>query len=413
LEDAKYTIYTFSAEAYFIVSSLILTIYGYRKYRGTNQARKIILAGAGTIFFFLVFFSANLAVALLAESDVSTYVYNYQIYGLFGMPVFLVFLGYLVVRYQAFNIGWISSQALLLALVALIGSQFTFTLTLTSAVLTAITLVLTGLVGIILVRSVRREVEQREQIERLAKGLEKANARLQELDNQKCEFVSIASHQLRSPLTAIRGYAAMLMDGSYGNIPAKGIEALQRINESSTLMASSIEDFLNVSRIESGNMKYELSDFNLREQAAHIVDDLRPEAMKVGLVLTYKSDMTAEGIVHADIGKTQQILHNLINNSLKYTPKGSITVLVHENLKYKKLYVEIIDTGIGMSAKTIADLFGKFKRADNANSVNIKGTGLGLFVAREMARAMHGDVTAHSEGDGKGSRFILSLPLIK
>jgi signal transduction histidine kinase len=178
-------------------------------------------------------------------------------------------------------------------------------------------------------------------------------------------------------------------------------------------MASSIEDFLNVSRIESGSMRYELSDFNIREQAEHIVNDLRAEALKSGLLLLYKSNMTAEGIVHADIGKTQQILHNLINNSLKYTQKGSVTVLVHENLKYHKLYVEIIDTGIGMSAKTINGLFAKFARAENANSVNIKGTGLGLFVAREMARAMHGDITAHSEGDGRGSRFILSLPLIK
>lgn len=255
--------------------------------------------------------------------------------------------------------------------------------------------------------------KSKNEIQILAVGLKRANGRLQELDKQKSEFVSIASHQLRSPLTAIRGYAAMLRDGSYGSLPDKANEPLDRINESAKLMASSIEDFLSVSRIESGNMKYELADFNLREQAEHIVDDLRAEALKVGLVLSYKSDMSSQGFVHADIGKTQQILHNLINNSLKYTQKGTVTVFVHEDIQLKKLYVEIIDTGIGMSKETIDTLFAKFTRAKNANSVNIKGTGLGLFVAREMARAMAGEITAHSAGDGQGSHFILTLPLVR
>jgi signal transduction histidine kinase len=118
------------------------------------------------------------------------------------------------------------------------------------------------------------------------------------------------------------------------------------------------------------------------------------------------------GVVNADPGKTQQILHNLINNALKYTPKGSILVYVHDDMVTKRVYVDIIDTGIGMSKATIGDLFEKFTRAKNANTVNIKGTGLGLFVARQMARAMNGDVTAHSEGEGRGSRFEFVLPLL-
>ena len=124
----------------------------------------------------------------------------------------------------------------------------------------------------------------------------------------------------------------------------------------------------------------------------------------------FRTNISCQGVVHVDIGKTQQIIHNLINNSLKYTPKGTITVYLHDDKKRKLLFVEIIDTGIGMSQVTIDSLFEKFSRATNANSVNIKGTGLGLFVAREMARAMKGDVTAHSEGEGKGSHFIFTIP---
>ena len=159
-------------------------------------------------------------------------------------------------------------------------------------------------------------------------------------------------------------------------------------------------------------MKYELADFNLRDLAENITDDLRPEGFKKGLLLLYKTELTSQGLVHADKGKAQQILHNLINNSLKYTPKGTVTVFVHDDIHSKKIIVDIIDTGIGMSNDTIHSLFEKFTRAKNANTVNIKGTGLGLFVAREMARAMGGDVIAHSDGEGHGSRFEFFLPVI-
>ncbi len=232
------------------------------------------------------------------------------------------------------------------------------------------------------------------------------------LNEHKTEFVSIASHQLRSPLTAIRGYVSLIEEGSFGVVPEQMKEALSRISESAKFMALSIDDFLNVSRIESGNMKYEFKDINLKEQAKNIVQDFRPDATKRGLKLHFKTDLTGKGIVSADFGKTQQILHNLINNAIKYTRQGNVTVLVRDDLVNKLLNVEVIDTGIGMSPETLADLFGKFVRAEVASSANIMGTGLGLFVARAMARAMKGDVTAHSEGEGKGSRFVLTLPYV-
>src|SRR5690606_38662749 len=107
------------------------------------------------------------------------------------------------------------------------------------------------------------------------------------LDKMKSEFVSIASHQLRSPITAIRGYVSMLVEGSYGKFPDKAREVLDRIAESSKFMAASIEDYLNVSRIEAGNMKYELSDFDLKEQTERVADEMRQVALKKGLVLIF------------------------------------------------------------------------------------------------------------------------------
>jgi signal transduction histidine kinase len=204
----------------------------------------------------------------------------------------------------------------------------------------------------------------------------------------------------------------MLIEGSYGPVPEKAKESLQRIEESAKLMAMSVEDYLNVSRIESGNMKYVYTDFNINDAVSNICDDLRPEAMKQQLILLNRSDLKSRGVVHADIGKTTQIIHNLINNSIKYTQKGSISVFVRDDLEKKRVYIDITDTGIGMNEKTLHTIFQKFERANNANSVNISGTGLGLYVALKMAEAMGGDITAHSEGDSKGSRFTIEMPLV-
>ena len=255
-------------------------------------------------------------------------------------------------------------------------------------------------------------IHQRELIEQdLATRLERANLRLQEVDKLKSEFVSIASHQLRSPLTAIRGYASLLLEGSYGTIPDKAKEPLERISESSKLMASSIEDYLGISRIESGNMKYHLSVLNLRDQVESICDDLRPTALKKGIVILFRTDLHGDGLVYADLGKTQQIIHNLLNNAIKYTPKGSVTVFVHDRLGNGRLAMEVTDTGIGMSEQTRTGLFKKFERAADAHEYHASGTGLGLYVAFRMAQAMGGTITAHSEGEGSGSRFVLELPL--
>ncbi len=358
----------------------------------------------GTAIFLGVFFGSEFL------GDITT-LYEINLLGPAGMLVFLLVISYMIVQFKAFNIKLIGAQALVIILWALVGSLLFVAKSDTTKIVAGATLVFTTFAGYLLVRSVKKEVQQREELELLTQALEKANVRLKELDKAKSEFVSIASHQLRSPLTSIRGYASMMVEGSFGKIPEKALEAAARIEESAKLMVLSVEDYLNVSRIESGNMKYNLSDFNVKEMTEHICDDMRPEAMKKGLILLFRSDLSSQGIVNADVGKTNQIIQNLLNNSLKYTPKGSINVFVHDDINKKRIYVSITDTGIGMSEKTADSLFQKFSRADNANSVNVSGTGLGLYVALKMAQQMGGDITCASEGDSKGSTFTFELPL--
>ena len=404
LEGPLWQYYVYNAELLIVVGICVFAVVEVRRSTERIKKREIILATFGVIAFLLSFSFGNITGSLETDWELGQY-------GLFGMPIFVAFLTYLIVRYQTFQAKLIATEALVAGLGILILSLLFIRKLENVQVIASVTLILTIILGVLLIRSVRREIKQREEIESLAKRLKTANNRLKELDKLKSEFVSIASHQLRSPLTSIRGYASMLLEGSFGKLNDKSKEAVERISESSRSMALSVEDYLNVSRIESGNMKYEMADFNLKSEAEHIADDIRPQAIKKGLLLTYKSNVDSSGIVNADIGKVRQILHNLINNSLKYTPEGQIKVFVHDDKKKKKIYVDISDTGVGMSEETIDTVFDKFIRAKNANNVNVTGTGLGLFLARKMAKDMKGDILATSDGEGEGSTFTLVLPL--
>lgn len=405
IEGPLWQTYIYSVEI--VIALWILGFATLRAYRevATARRREIVIISTGALLFLLFFSFGNIFGSLESDWEIG------QI-GLFGMPVLLVFISYVVVHYEAFRAKVFAAEALFSAAFLLLLSIL-FVRTIDNAhTITMVTLLLFSILGFLLVRSIKDEIKQREQIESLAVKLERANTRLKQVDKQKSEFVSIASHQLRSPLTSIAGYASLLREGTYGNVPQKMLEPLDRIEQSARFMAESIEDYLNVSRIESGNMKYHLSDFNLRDETEHICDDIRPVALRQGLILLFRTSMSSTGIVNADLGKVQQILHNLINNSLKYTPKGTVNVVVRDDVKGKRIYVDIVDTGIGMNEETLHSIFQKFERGDKANTVNVKGTGLGLYVALKMAEAMGGTISAHSEGDGKGSRFTFELPLV-
>lgn len=399
---AKY--YTYILNLIFIMLIFVTAVKALR-ITEKHRRRVLLLFVTGLLTFLLSFTSGNI---------ISSFTDNWTIsqYGLFGMPVFAFLIAYCIVQFEAFKIQIAGAQVLVVVLWALVCSLI-FVESELLKIIAGLTLVFTTVAGYLLIQSVHKEFEQRKEIEDLALKLQKANDRLKVLDKMKSEFVSIASHQLRSPLTSIRGYASMLLEGSFGKLPKKAEEAVEHIEKSSSYMASSVEDYLNVSRIQAGNMKYDYTDVNLSQLTKNIVDDLRQQAVKQGLLLTFKSNLKSQGIINADIGKTRQIIHNLINNAIKYTPHGSIKVTVYEKVHPKRILVDIIDTGVGMSTETIEEMFNKFERADNAHNINTAGTGLGLYIAKKMANDMGGDISAASAGEGEGSTFSLEFPLKK
>ncbi|HYD93542.1 MAG TPA: ATP-binding protein [Candidatus Paceibacterota bacterium] len=364
-----------------------------------EERRKIGLVVFGSVFLLLSFALGNVIGSLFVDWTIGQY-------GLLGIPVFVGLLGYLIVRFHAFNIRLIAAQALVAGVwILVLGLLFIRTIEV-ARIVTAITLIFVIILGIALVRGVKREIEQRERLEVLTKELQSANDRLKELDQLKSEFLSIASHQLRAPITAIRGYAANIADGTYGPVPDHLKEPLETVQETTRLMVNSIEDYLNISRIEQGRMKYEKSDFDIADLAKKVVNELTPVAAKKQLTLSVNAP--EDLMVNADIGKIKQVITNLVDNAIKYTKEGGITVAVAE--EQNKVRVTVTDTGVGIPAEEINGLFEKFKRARGANNVNTTGTGLGLYVAKQLAEGHGGSVRATSDGAGKGSCFILELP---
>ncbi len=403
--EGPLVLYTYLVEILLTIGILVTSILGIRRSTSHRTKREIVLVSLGLILFLFAFSFGNIF------GSVDT---NYELgqFGLLAAPIFMGLLAYISVKFGTFHLKSIGAEILIVTIILLIISILFNTKLEYIRIIAGFTAFVTGILGYVLIKGVKREIAQKHEIEQLAENLTMANEKLKVLDKMKSEFVSIASHQLRSPLTSIRGYASMLAEGSYGKLTEKSQEVVERIVESSKYMALSIEDYLNVSRIEAGNMKYEYSDFNLREVAEKLVDELRPVAIKKGLIMVFRSDCNGSCSTHADIGKTRQIIMNLIDNSMKYSPKGTITVIAHDDPKQKKAYVTIHDTGVGMSKETQTEVLEKFVRAKNANSVNVTGTGLGLYVAKKMVEDMGGRVWAESEGEGKGSTFHIELPLL-
>jgi signal transduction histidine kinase len=316
---------------------------------------------------------------------------------------------YATIKHRLFNIKVIATELLVFLLWIFIIVKALIATTPNEKISEVILLLITVIIGIFLIRSVLKEVEAREEIERLAKDLSSANARLKELDKLKSEFVSIASHQLRSPLTAIKGYASLIKDGSFGKVSPGVGEAIDKIFQSSQALVAMVEDFLNISRIEQGRMKFEFESFDLKTLAVEIIDELKPTVERAGLTLSLSTDHQEPYAIKADRNKIRQIINNLIDNAIKYTPKGSISVTLSRRPNRNKILIAIADTGIGIDAETIPHLFEKFSRAKDANKVNVIGTGLGLYIVKEIVNGHHGRVWVESSGKGSGSTFFVEL----
>ncbi len=392
--------------AYIVISGFAgLGLLAQRAYHNTLGARnKYLYIMAATA----VPTSAGVVSNLLLPS---MGIFEYNWVGQVSTFAMVTIMAYGMFRQQIFDARVIATELLLFLLCSISLGRVVLSQSLNEMFFNiAAFLVVVG-VSALLSRSVYREVLAKEQIEKLASSLSVANEHLRELDRQKSEFLSIASHQLRTPLAAIRGYASLMIEGSYGTITEALLVPARTIFASSTRMADTVEDFLNVSRIEQGKMDYRFKTEDLKILTTQVVTELNIAAKNKKLDLTYDDDARGPYMVTIDSSKVHHVISNLVDNAIKYTPRGSVHVRIERHQNEREVCVYISDTGAGISKETIGTLFDKFVRARNAQDINVTGTGLGLYVAREMLKAHKGSVMAQSDGEGKGSTFVICLPL--
>ncbi len=238
--------------------------------------------------------------------------------------------------------------------------------------------------------------------------------KVKELDQMKDEFVSMASHELRTPITVIQGYATIMLEDKSGQAQMNTMvrDNLLLMKNSADRLKSLIEDMLNVSRIEQGRMSFDIKELNPAEVIKETITELSGSAVEKKLKLTFEDLIKQKILVPLDRDRFKQIMINLIGNAIKYTPSGSVVVSVSIIAKENMVDIKIKDTGIGMSAKDREKLFEKFYRVQSDKTVNITGTGLGLWITKQIVEAMKGHIFVDSI-ENVGTQISLRFPLTK
>lgn len=377
---------------------LFLLVRAYRRAEKRMRSQIIVL-GIGIESFLLLFFGIGYLSSYLTTAGVLPDS-QLEMYGLFGMVIFMAYIGIMLVRFKTFNVSVIAPQALTIALIILIGSQFTFIQSQTNLVLNAIALVLTGIIGIVLIKSVRREIEQRKRIEMLARDLEKSN-------KQQVVLIHFITHQLKGFVTKSRNIFSMIKEGEFGQVPEPMKPMIEEGFRSDTKGVATIQEILNAANIKSGRVEYKKEPFDLKALIDEIVRDHKTFADEKGLSLTADTG-TVPLLYPGDRVQLQNAFKNMIDNAIKYTREGRVTISLTQDGSSIRFTIE--DTGVGITKEDMERLFTEGGHGANSTKTNVESTGFGLYIVKNIIEAHGGTVRAESEGEGKGSRFIVELP---
>lgn len=364
----------------------------------------VIMFGAIATALTEIWFS----LAMLGKED-----FYFAAYGPISTFIMVGCLSYVLIRKNSLRAKIIASEIFTISVVVILFSRLTVPQNSADFVFNGFLFVFSIVFGYLLTRSVAKEVDNREKISALADELAKSNEELKRLDEAKSEFISIASHQMRSPLTAVKGYISILLEGTFGRLTAGQIEALHKIFVSTEHLIKLIDDLLNLSQIESGRMRYDFKKINLLDIAKEVVEEQQPNVEKKKLRIIITEPPFVIPPVFADSDKMRQIILNLIDNSIRYTDKGGAEIRFYKKEVGGKEYLGMVieDSGRGIEKDDIGHLFAKFVRAERTRKLYTEGSGLGLYVAKRIVDDHNGRIYAESDGAGKGSSFFVELPI--
>lgn len=339
----------------------------------------------------------------------------------FATSFFLLAIAYAILKYQLFNIKLILVEiAIFLLNLFLFLNIFTSHTTL-DYVLNIAVFIAVFLFSIFLIHGIYKEIQDREKIESLVWDKARANDRLRMMETQKTEFVSIASHQLRTPITIIKGYASMILEGTFGPIPDRAKDAMNKLYTSSVKVVTLVDDLLTVSRIEQGRVVINLEKTDFKNFILEELEEMKSFAADSKIKLSFKADDDKDYFVDIDIKKFKKAVRHILDNAIKYTSVGgSVYIFIMKDSISGKIRLIVSDTGVGMTPSQIQDLLLGSKninmleeKEDDKESFKNKKkntTGFGLYIAKEIIDAHRGSFSVKSEGLNSGTTVVVELP---
>jgi len=249
-----------------------------------------------------------------------------------------------------------------------------------------------------------RELEQRN------RELEERRAELERASRMKSEFLATMSHELRTPINAMIGYNSLLREGLFGALTGKQEDALDRMKRAAEHLLSLVNDVLDLSRVEAGQIYLCAEEIDLRDFIDGLSESVRPLAIQKSLTYSVEVDPDLPSIM-TDATRLRQVLLNLLSNAVKFTDSGSVALRAAPNGTTDRVRIDVLDTGIGIDEAHRESIFEQFTQADQSATRSRGGAGLGLAISRKLVRMMGGTLDLESTF-GKGSTFSVELPLV-
>ena len=386
--------YLYIVELLFILWTVAILVGGYRRMQNTAERTQLLTVGLGVIIFLSIFTAGN--ITLIFELD-----WSYEQYKLFGMPILVGFITYSAIRFKTFDLKIFTAQALVIATSILVLSLLFIRTIENVRLVTIVTFFLIAVLGLILIRNVRREIEQRELIQIQEQKLEAIN-------QQQESLLHFISHEVKGFLTEGQNAFAGIVEGDFGKPPEKVRGVAQIALGKMRSGVSTVMDILDASNLKKGTMQYKLAPFDLKQAITTVTQDLTIAASAKGITI---ETSLAEGDfkIEGDEEKMKRhVIRNLVDNSIKYTPQGNILVSLTRTGNMMRF--EVKDSGVGITTEDMKHLFTEGGHGKDSIKTNVNSTSYGLFVAKSVVDAHKGKIWAESDGQGKGSTFVVELP---
>jgi len=384
----------------FEVSSIVIMMYMFYKKshslaKGDSFRKQIVILAVGLFLFLGMFTATN----ILGDSLL---VYEFNLIGPIGMVAFVALLAFMIVKFKTFNIKLIATQALVWGLVALIGSQFFFIKVTTNFILNGVTFIGIIIFGQFLIKSVKKEIEQKEELAKL-------NINLEELLKQRESLVHLVTHKVKGSFTRSKYIFAGILDGTFGDINEEVKKRAQQGLESDDMGIETVDVVLNAANLEKGTVKYEMKTIDFKELVDKTISEKKALAETKGLKMETEIAPGTYNVL-GDSFWLKEVSNNLVENSIKYTREGKITVGLEKKDKKIEFYVK--DTGIGISPEDKNSLFTEGGRGKDSVRINVDSTGYGLYSVKMIVDAHKGKVWMEPNKEGIGSTFFIELDAV-